>query len=310
MLSTILSPSLAYKIMKINHNISSNNSLPFSISLLPSTSSMSMIPSSIAPIQRSSSVTSSTSIDSSNSSKKRQRSSSICSPSSEHDNGDVMTQLQNIHPKDYVKSAFAANGYDVVKQVEITTHCIERFQTPTSAQLEQYSTDILLAVRNNDLPKAKSLYEEGKFNSNACNRFGESILHIACRRGHLAMVQFFIEEVGMKVHEIRDDYHRTPLHDAFWTSKASPQVIAYLFKQPNVIELLLLQDKRGYTPLDYARSEDRSKWLYFLWERKHLLVPTIKMNNKIDELIVLESPSACEKVDTPSTKRQKLFIIG
>jgi len=298
--------------MKINHNTSSNNSLPFSISLLPSTNSMNMIPSSIAPIQRNLSITSSTSLDSgSSSSKKRQRSSSICSPSSEHDNGDVMTQLQNIHPKDYVKSVFAKNGYDAVKQGEITTHCMERFQTPTSAQLEQYSTDILLAVRNNDLPKAKALYEEGKFNVNACNRFGESILHIACRRGHLQMVQFFIEVVGMKVHEIRDDYHRTPLHDAFWTSKASPLVIAYLFKQPYVIELLLLQDKRGYTPLDYARSEDRSKWLYFLWERKHLLVPTIKMNNKIDELIVLESPSACEKVDTPpSTKRQKLFIIG
>jgi len=269
-----------------------------------------------------------------------------------------MKQLQNIHPKEYVKSAFTANGYDAVKQVEIITHCIKRFQTPTSEQLQAYSTDILMAVRNNDLSTAKTLYREGKFNCNACNRFGESILHIACRRGHLEMVQFFVEEVKMKVHEIRDDYHRTPLHDAFWTSKASPTVIDYLLRQPFVIELLLLEDKRGYTPLDYARSEDRSKWLHFFWERKQVLVPTDNThsnnisnnndnsNNNIRNNILLESEigndidvdyydsddfttsttcssnnsddnnelimtkSASEDVRTPSTKRQKLLIIG
>ena len=30
-----------------------------------------------------------------------------------------------------------------------------------------------------------------------------------------------------------------------------------------MVQLLLLKDVRGYTPLDYARSEDRGKWLRF-----------------------------------------------
>ena len=42
-----------------------------------------------------------------------------------------------------------------------------------------------------------------------------------------------------------------------------------------MVQLLLLKDVRGYTPLDYARSEDRGKWLRFLRERKSILrIPT------------------------------------
>lgn len=85
------------------------------------------------------------------------------------------------------------------------------------------------------------------------------------------MVKFLLEEVGLKVDTIRDDYHRTPLHDAFWTPTASYEVVDLLLQQPNVAELLLLPDKRGFTPLSYARKEDHGKWLRFLWERKSIL---------------------------------------
>ncbi|OEU06951.1 ankyrin [Fragilariopsis cylindrus CCMP1102] len=202
---------------------------------------------------------------SSTSSKKRQRVSST-------QKENILTMLRTIHPTDYTKAAFKANG---CKDLDaITTQCIKRFQsTPTPQQLEAYSTDILLAVRSNNVEKARQLYADGSYNgTNACNKFQESILHIACRRGSLPMVQFLINEVGLKVNEIRDDYHRTPLHDAFWTTSASPDVIDFLLQSdPNVVELLLLKDVRGYTPLDYARSEHRSKWLHFLWQRKHIL---------------------------------------
>jgi ankyrin repeat protein len=205
----------------------------------------------------------------SSSSKKRQRVSLT-----EKDN--IINMLRTIHPTDYAKAAFKANGctdFDAV-----TKQCLTRFITkPTKEMLDAYSTsDILTAVRSNNVNKARQLYQDGLYNgSNACNRFGESILHIACRRGNLEMVQFLVEEVGLKVHEIRDDYHRTPLHDAFWTTEASPKVIDFLLKQPYVVELLLLKDVRGYTPLDYARSEHRSKWLHFLWQRKNILRPSI-----------------------------------
>merc|ERR1711935_396907 len=180
-----------------------------------------------------------------------------------------------MYPREYARLLFKRNGYDDIDS--ITSDCLDRFQkTPTQEQLDAYGMDIVMTVRKNDVDTAKRLYREKKFDCNACNRFGESILHIACRRGHLQMVQFLVEEVGLNVHTIRDDYDRTPLHDAFWTTKASPTVIDFLIRQPYVVELLLLKDKRGYTPLDYGRCEDRQQWFTFLQQRKQLLVPTNK----------------------------------
>jgi hypothetical protein len=200
--------------------------------------------------------------------------------------------LLNIHPTDYAKAGFKANGY---KDFDIIINdSIKRFIIKPSPEMTAaYSTDIVMAVRTNNVEKARELYKQDyKFihGCNACNCFGESILHIACRRGHMNMVKFLIEEVGLRVDTIRDDYHRTPLHDAFWTPIASYDVVDFLLRQPNVVQLLLLKDVRGYTPLDYARSEDRGKWLRFLWERKSILHPT-----------GLSLSSSCTSTSTPTS---------
>merc|ERR1712183_78962 len=53
------------------------------------------------------------------------------------------------------------------------------------------------------------------------NRFGESLLHLACRRGRTDMVRFLVVEMGSPprdVLETMDDCHKTPLHDACWTA--------------------------------------------------------------------------------------------
>ena len=197
----------------------------------------------------------------------------------------VFQMLRTIHPTDYAKAAFKANGCADFEAINQTS--LSRFQSPTPEMIDAYGTEILMAVRNNNVDKARQLFQDGQFNCNACNRFSESILHIACRRGNLAMVQFLIDEVGLKVNEIRDDYHRTPLHDAFWTSKASYDVVDFLLKQPHVVELLLLKDIRGCTPLDYARAEDRGKWLRFLWERKSILRTTTTSSISVSNIVTI-----------------------
>lgn len=177
--------------------------------------------------------------------------------------------------------------------------------------LEAYNTSIVQEVRNNNLAGVKKLYKEGdfKYGCNACNRFGESILHIACRRGHLEMVKFLVGEAGLSCAEIRDDYHRTPLHDAFWTSTASPDVVDYLLQQPYVTELLLAKDKRGFTPLDYSRGEDRKKWFRFLWERRDLLKPAPTARGSLSDLIHdVDTISKDDYTPTSPTKRQR--IVG
>lgn len=113
----------------------------------------------------------------------------------------IMDMLRNIQPMDYVKAAFKANGYDNFNIINQTS--LSRFHSPTKEMIYEYKTEIVTAVRSNDVEMARRLYKEGKFKCNACNRFGESILHIACRRGHYGMVQFLIEDVGLRVKNSR-----------------------------------------------------------------------------------------------------------
>ncbi|VEU34137.1 unnamed protein product [Pseudo-nitzschia multistriata] len=215
-------------------------------------------------------------------SKKRPRSSSngecdssACSSSSATNTptAALPTDVSDLSPSEYLKTIFRANGFSDLES--IAKNCEPRFLPVTTAMMEAYHTEILNAVRSNNLEQAQALYRAGGFQHgcNACNRFGESILHIACRRGNLGMVRFFVEEVGLDVTAIRDDYHRTPLHDAFWTSTASYEVVDFLLRQPHVPDLLLCKDKRGFTPLDYSRGEDRGRWLDFLSERSAILRP-------------------------------------
>lgn len=190
------------------------------------------------------------------------------------DNAENDETTLNIHPREYAKLAFRQNGFDDLES--IAKACNSHMKAPTAAMLEAYVGDIVTAVRKKDMEQARLLFEDGKFvhGVNACNRFGESIMHMACRRGHLDMVRFLVLDVGLKPSEIRDDYHRTPLHDAFWTPTPSFDVVDFLLKQPSVPDLLMCKDKRGFTPLDYTRAEDHGRWLEFLRERKTALRPT------------------------------------
>mmetsp|Transcript_51106 Transcript_51106/g.57895 ORF Transcript_51106/g.57895 Transcript_51106/m.57895 type:complete len:292 (-) Transcript_51106:137-1012(-) len=233
----------------------------------------------------------------------------------------VFQMLRTIHPTDYARAAFKANGCADFEAINHTS--LSQFQAPTPEMIDAYGTDIVMAVRNNNVEKARQLFHDGHFDCNACNRFSESILHIACRRGNFAMVQFLITEVGLQVHEIRDDYHRTPLHDAFWTSKASYDVVDFLLQQPHVVELLLLKDIRGCTPLDYARAEDRGKWLRFLWERKAILrttttatatATTTMKSTPVTNIITIANATKQEVVSSPLPiqifKRQRLCSVS
>lgn len=94
-----------------------------------------------------------------------------------------------------------------------------------------------------------------------CNKFGESILHMACRRGFTDVVQFLLTE-GKTSLRIVDDYGRTPLHDACWTSTPNPELLSLLIKEAP--ELLLVSDKRGHAPLQYTQRTDYPTWIAYL----------------------------------------------
>ena len=194
-----------------------------------------------------------------------------------HTDNRKMTIMKNvrIRPSDYVRSAFRANGADID---DVKTGTESLFIAPSQEMLDAYQPEILNAVRKNDLQKVIQLHRSGVLKNNCCNKFGESLLHLACRRGYTAIVQYLLQEVRINVN-IRDDYLRTPFHDACWTTEPVFQLVDLLIRiAPHQ---LLMEDVRGFTPFDYVREEHQGKWLRFLWERRDLLCPLQTLEDEI-----------------------------
>lgn len=133
------------------------------------------------------------------------------------------------------------------------------FEEWTAAQKAAYDKDSIAAIRSQDVATLRKWHSEGRI-LQAANSFGESLLHMACRRGFLNVVQYLVEDTGHNLW-IRDDTGRTPLHDACWTATPSPELVKFILdREP---DLLLVSDKRGHTPLDYARKDHWQTWIDF-----------------------------------------------
>lgn len=98
----------------------------------------------------------------------------------------------------------------------------------------------------------------------ACNRYSESILHLACRRSSFEMVKWMLDNGSNLL--IVDDYGRTPLHDACWRSELKFDIITLLLDRN--ISLMYKRDVRGSLPLHYARQDDWLKWCAYLFHQK------------------------------------------
>ncbi len=126
------------------------------------------------------------------------------------------------------------------------------------------------AVRSKDAEALKQLYvQKGKSILMCRSRLGESLLHMACRRGHLEIVLFLIEE-GVPV-RIVDKTGRTPLHDACWSAVPQFTMVEYLLRLDP--EMLLVKDDDDRTPLEYIPHEHSSQWESFLYRHKRLYYP-------------------------------------
>lgn len=141
------------------------------------------------------------------------------------------------------------------------------FHNYTDEEIDAYTMDVVTAVRSVNLEKLKSLLSKGQ-SFQSCNRFGESLIHMACRRGSLEMVKLFIEEAGVNIKCI-DDFGRTPLHDACWTAEPNFELMDFLVSLCPA--LLFVSDKRGHTPLHYTRRQHWPLWNSFLEKRQETI---------------------------------------
>lgn len=140
---------------------------------------------------------------------------------------------------------------------------------PKKEDMDSYDMEVCRAVRSCNLEKVRELHQAGH-SLDACNKFGESLIHMACRRGDVRIVRYLIEEAKVRV-DVRDDFGRNILHDATWTSSCNLEVVDVLLKVVPP-EYWIMEDQRGHTPFEYARREHWGPWLKYLRKNEGLIV--------------------------------------
>mmetsp|Transcript_2548 Transcript_2548/g.5477 ORF Transcript_2548/g.5477 Transcript_2548/m.5477 type:complete len:274 (-) Transcript_2548:71-892(-) len=138
----------------------------------------------------------------------------------------------------------------------------------TNDQINAFNTLVVTAVRTSDVITLRKLLSQGQ-DLRCGNRFGESLLHIACRRSTAEVVSFLLNDANVSP-RIKDDYGRTPLHDACWRGTPDYKVVELLLsKEPR---LAFVKDVRGHKPFQYARREHWAGWREFLGRKRHLIL--------------------------------------
>jgi len=217
---------------------------------------------------------------------------------------------EDISPVQYLMQEFNRIGSNKNQVVQsVSTLAIEGlFEDTTPEQRAAYDNELIRAIRSQDIPALRKLHFEQGRTLQAANNFGESVLHMACRRGFLKVVRFLLEEAHVHLC-LRDDTGRTPLHDACWTATPNLELVNYLVEKD--CDLLLMKDKRGHLPFDYVRKKDWSLWLnqYFYQKNMTSIYPKRSMfvtagSEKQDQVTGLESELAALKVSQSTTTSQ------
>jgi hypothetical protein len=173
-----------------------------------------------------------------------------------------------------VKALSIPTGTVVHLQIKSSHEMADFFPEVTEEQMARYNVQVVSMARNNDLAGIRALFvAQGRDALDCYNRFGEGLLTLACRRGFRDMVEFFLsEEVRLPV-RVRDDYGRTPVHDACWNPSPQLEICSWIMeKDPS---LFLLADKRGFTAFQYARQSEWHIWRQFLFDHVDRLRPFV-----------------------------------
>jgi len=100
---------------------------------------------------------------------------------------------------------------------------------------------------------------------NPCNAYGESLVHMVCRRGDHELLKMLLVDVGTSI-QVSDDYGRTPLHDACWAATPCFETVQMIADKD--MALFHMTDSRGAVPLSYVRREHWPLWIEFLESKK------------------------------------------
>lgn len=162
------------------------------------------------------------------------------------------------------------------------------FRAPDDKKVADYSVELLDAVRNSDLDTLRRKDSQG-ISMSACNKFSESIVHLAARRSNFKTLEFLLNHGGEVL--LVDDYGRNPLHDACWRPDPRFDIASLLLDRD--ITLLRRLDVRGYSPLHYVCKRHWLHWCAFLFYQKDKYWPDLKSLQKLDVIPDFECNISC-----------------
>lgn len=141
------------------------------------------------------------------------------------------------------------------------------FHHSTDEEVAAYNSEVVSAVRDEELDRLRKMQENGQ-QLNCFNRFGESLLNLACRRGFESIVRYLMDQPSITV-KTSDDCGRTPLHDACWHPQPQLSICKWILEEEPA--LFFIMDRRGCTAFEYARPQHWPIWRKFLLENRHSL---------------------------------------
>lgn len=175
----------------------------------------------------------------------------------------------SIKPKETLTQILESMGCS--RQVRSYNSIDHYFLEPTQAQIAAYDSAIMGAVRREELDAIVEMHRQGR-DLQCCNSFHESILHVVARRGSTGILRYLMGDGNCNL-RVCCDSGRTPLHDACWTTKPNFDCIAIILRDSP--DMLLIADKRNFTPLDYIPKDAWAAWNDFLQDNQELLRPKV-----------------------------------
>lgn len=192
-----------------------------------------------------------------------------------------MIAQNDVSPQVFLDNMLKSRGYSTQNfcSIEGAYYC-----KPTALQKASYGVKLIEAIRRSDEVLLKKMLQAG-ISPNPCNAFGESAVHMVCRRGDYKLLKLF-KDHGCSL-QVTDDFGRTPLHDACWTTEPPFQIVDMILTADR--RLLHLVDCRGSSPLSYVGRDNWAKWIEFFQSRADTYWPPVNVANEGDE----SPPSLC-----------------
>jgi hypothetical protein len=166
----------------------------------------------------------------------------------------------HMSPQDFLMELVQSRGYSTQTYSTLDTAYTHN-GTATPLQLASCNAHVLSVIRQGDAARLDALLECG-LSPDACNCFGESLVHLACRRNDTSILSVLLHHNANV--QVADDYGRTPLHEVCYAggNHLNTQLVTELLDRD--VRMLFFKDARGCTPLMHVPNELWDDWIDFL----------------------------------------------